>query len=589
MRDDVGTVSRKSLALLSLPIVTGNGRVRSVNLPHGQALGDLCGFNYKQSTINRFLSEMKYLGIADRLLHDLPIFWQECWGQDVSELAGPILCYYIDGNTKAVWSSKRIKQNKVTMLGRVMGCLEQVFIHDGLGHPIYFETYSGHGPVGEHILGMFEKIESTIMEVPGSKTTVCRAIVMDGANNSVSTLRAFAAQKKYHYITTLDENQWSELRIRNLGCPIRYEDRATLRDLNYELKDSKDPGYLIIVRAIKIIWDNGKQTVLLTSIPKQSVDAREIVWSYFQRWPAEELRFREKKASVSLNRVCGYGKRLVTNKRVQDELVKLTSKKMHLEKELQVPMADINELDKVLAALIPKERRLREQTTIKNGRRFIPRNVMKKFTEITAKIKSCEKSKGKIEKDYAKEFRSYRLTQKKWMNLQNKRDVYQLDVELDQIVTYYRISLAHLCAYFIQHFLGAQPISFVMLIHRIAHLQADIEVAEDERKVTLHKNKQDIGRVRLLLGDGHFTRRRWRFSIISGFKYSFRWFLSYSAAVWKAQYSSKSPLDVIDRIFNIASAQFSPQRAPVMSILSFIRWRHAPSMTPVAICIPALI
>lgn len=51
------------------------------------------------------------------------------------------------------------------MLGRIMGCLEQVFIHDGLGHPIYFETYSGHDPTGEHTLGLFEKIEDCCGQV----------------------------------------------------------------------------------------------------------------------------------------------------------------------------------------------------------------------------------------------------------------------------------------------------------------------------------------------------------------------------------------------------------------------------------------
>ena len=60
----------------------------------------------------------------------------------------PLLCYYIDGNTKALWAEERVKLHSVTMLGRVMGCLEQVFVYDGLGHPIYFETYSGHAPFG---------------------------------------------------------------------------------------------------------------------------------------------------------------------------------------------------------------------------------------------------------------------------------------------------------------------------------------------------------------------------------------------------------------------------------------------------------
>ena len=96
-----------------------------------------------------------------------------------------MLCYYIDGNTKAVWSSKRVKKNKVTMLGRVMGCLEHVFIHDCFGRPVYFETYSGHAPCGEYALELLEKVEEAIEEVPGSRASVRRVLVMDGASSSL--------------------------------------------------------------------------------------------------------------------------------------------------------------------------------------------------------------------------------------------------------------------------------------------------------------------------------------------------------------------------------------------------------------------
>ena len=141
IKDHYETITRKSLAILSLPLVTGNGQVRNVNLAQGQTLEHFCGFNYKQSSITKYLAELKYLGVSTQLLEDLPDFWRVCWGDIVSDsMIGPLLCYYIDGNTKALWSSNRVKKNKVTMLGRVMGCLEQVFIHDGLGHPIYFET-----------------------------------------------------------------------------------------------------------------------------------------------------------------------------------------------------------------------------------------------------------------------------------------------------------------------------------------------------------------------------------------------------------------------------------------------------------------
>jgi hypothetical protein len=101
MKDRSRTLFRKNLALLSLPVVTANGSVRDVNLALGQALGNLCGYNYKQATIIKFMSELKYLGVAENLLRDLPVFWKQCWGKDQS-VGAKIACYYVDGNSKAV-------------------------------------------------------------------------------------------------------------------------------------------------------------------------------------------------------------------------------------------------------------------------------------------------------------------------------------------------------------------------------------------------------------------------------------------------------------------------------------------------------
>jgi hypothetical protein len=499
MTDQTLTLSRKSLALLSLPVVSNNGSVRNVNVALGQSLGHLCGYNYKQATISKFLSELKYLGAADHLLHDLPVFWKECWGKELAANAEKLTCYYVDGNTKAVWSSKRIKQNKVTMLGRVMGCLEQVFIHDGFGHPIYFETHSGHGPVGEKILGLFEKIESAIMDAPGSRTQVCRAIVMDAASNSVSTLRAFAEQEKYHFITSLDDNQWSERKVRRRSYPMRYRyGPATLRDLDIELADSKQKGYVIVVRAIQINWDKGKQTVLLTGLPRSIVDASEVVRAYFRRWPSQELIFKGMKASVSLNRVCGYGKKLVENERIKERLEKLSSKKLKLEEELKEQLDEISEHDKVLAVLIKRERRLRQKTAIKNGKRAAPSSMKKELAELGTKINWREAAKKKVKKEKAKEFRAYHKTMQEWLRLQSKTTVYELDVELDQILTYYRACLAHLCAYFITHFLGAKKITYAMLFARINQLQAHVEITRHVRKVTLVNNEKDPAMMELL-------------------------------------------------------------------------------------------
>lgn len=94
-----------------------------------------------------------------------------------------------------------------------MGCLEQVFVHDSYGRPIYFETYSGHALLYEYVLSLFDKIEESLKQ-PDTIWHVNRALILDGSSNSVATLRAFAEQNKYHYITSLDNNQFHYRKIR---------------------------------------------------------------------------------------------------------------------------------------------------------------------------------------------------------------------------------------------------------------------------------------------------------------------------------------------------------------------------------------
>ena len=65
-RDNKKAIERKSLAILSLPVVTMNGSIRTVNAALGQALKHITGFDYKQSTLTKYLNELKYLGFSFR-------------------------------------------------------------------------------------------------------------------------------------------------------------------------------------------------------------------------------------------------------------------------------------------------------------------------------------------------------------------------------------------------------------------------------------------------------------------------------------------------------------------------------------------
>ena len=93
------------------------------------------------------------------------------------------------------------------MLGRVMNCLEQVFIHDGQGHPIFIQTFNGHADLGKNALRMMDTISEYLENTTTLKGQfgVNRILIMDAAGNGVKTLRELSgSDSNYYYITMLD-------------------------------------------------------------------------------------------------------------------------------------------------------------------------------------------------------------------------------------------------------------------------------------------------------------------------------------------------------------------------------------------------
>ncbi len=484
-------VQRKCLGILAFPLITLNGGTRSANAPLGNALEHFCGFNYQHHTLDKFLRELKYLGLAEDLLRDQVGFWQEHWRKlgESSEL--PFLCYYVDGNTKALWSQKRVKQNKVTMLGRVMGCLEQVFVHDAFGHPVYLETYAGKAPLGARILGLMEKIEEAL-EGPGPPLRVTRVIVMDAASNGVRTLRAFAEQDRYHYITALDDNQWDPRKVREQGRAKRYYyGEATLRDCRMELEDSREKGYLVEVRAIRIDWDHGKTTVLITSLPREMVGASLVVKAYFDRWPHEELQFRSMKSFACLNRVAGYGKKKLPDETVRAKQKELGARITEWRKKLAVPLEAMAGQEERLALSMEKQRRMHSRCPIVEGRRVVDEETQVRLTSLAREIARCRRQMKAMEGEWGKDLRRLRKYEKEWLRLQGKDFVYQIDVELDQIMGFFRISLVNLSCWFLRECLGKSSMSLARFLHMILLMPAEIELTKEVRRVKLQSNPKD--------------------------------------------------------------------------------------------------
>lgn len=488
-------ISRYNLALLCLPLVTNNGKSSRINRVKGNDLEFLCGYNYKDASVDKYLRELKYLKVSENLISETAKFWMKFW-QEKGDEKTIFVCYYIDGNTKALWSSERCYKGKVTMLGRVMNCLENVFIHDGKGHPLYFQTFQGHADLGKHALGMINRLTSHFGDL-SSQISIKRILVLDGAGNSVKTMRAFTErpdnendkEANEHFITILDKNQTKERRFKNLGKKHRYKyGKATLVDCQIELPDSSDSKYIFESRSVIVQWDNGRESVLVTDISRELLDASEITKKYFDRWPMQEKQFRDMKGPLNIHRIVGYGKKSEQYDKMIEKMKKLKNTIQKLKRKLRKPLIEINKVEKKLSSLYITERKLKEKSKIEDGKRILNEVDSEALKQCTHKINKYLRNQNEIKKNYKEDFIKLKINEKELKRIQFKDKVYRIDTELDQIMTCFKLSFANLCSFFLSECLKNKKYELLTLFESIFELKGEVEITKSERIIKLKRN-----------------------------------------------------------------------------------------------------
>ena len=481
------TISRYNLALLCLPLVTSNGKSSRVNRVKGNDLEFLCGYNYKDAALDKYLRDLKYLKVSESLIAETAKFWQNFWKEKYGE-ESVFVCYYIDGNTKALWSSQRCYKGKVTMLGRVMGCLENVFIHDGRGHPLYFQTFQGHADLGKHALGMISELTKHFDD---PQVSVRRILVIDGGGNSVKAMRAFQGSEE-NFITILDKNQVKERRFKHRHKPTRYRfGEAELIDCRIELRDSADKDYLFESRAVIVRWDNGRESVLVTDIPRELLDGSEVTKRYFDRWPMQEKRFRDAKGALNIHRIVGYGKRVENYDSMKEKHTKLRRSIARLRKKLRVPLSEIEEIEHKLKELYLKERTLREKSKVEQGSRLLSAADEKQLKEYEKEIARFLRSQKSVEKDYKEDFARLRKDTTEAERIRLKDKVYRIDTELDQLMTCFKLSFANLCSLLLSECMNNARYETLTLFESIFQLNGHSEFTETEKLIELERNPKE--------------------------------------------------------------------------------------------------
>jgi len=247
----------------------------------------------------------------------------------------------------------------------------------------------------------------------------------------------------------------------------------------------------VVVRAVRIDWDYGKRTVLITSLPKDVVGASLVVKTYFDRWPYEELQFRGMKSFACLNRVAGYGKKRLPDENVRRSQAELQERITSLRARLRVPLKAIADLEEHLATCIEKERRLHSEGEVVNGTRVLEQKTQVTLRSVSREIARCRRQIKVIESGSRKDLQRLRRHEKEWLRLQGKDFVYRIDVELDQIMAYFRVALVNLSSWFLSEFMEKRSMSLAKFFHTILLMPAGIELTKSVRRIKLTRNKKD--------------------------------------------------------------------------------------------------
>ncbi|MBF0207259.1 MAG: hypothetical protein HQK53_10265 [Oligoflexia bacterium] len=128
----------------------------------------------------------------------------------------------------------------------------------------------------------------------------------------------------------------------------------------------------------------------------------------------------------------------------------------------------------------------------KDGKRIGRLKKLNLLENIEDNLDKYQKEKVKLRQSHIKEISKYEKLKCKWKKVDKDIKTYTMDVELDQIMTYFRLILIHLYAYFLRQYLNEVEMDYEPFVERIIHLNGTVNENNETRRVTLVANGADL-------------------------------------------------------------------------------------------------
>ncbi len=497
------TIYRKNITLLLLPILTSHSRAIELNDTLGNELTYLAGYDYKGNTIDKYLREMKYLLWSSTMLDKIAQFWCHFWER---KTGSPIkqVCYYFDGYTKPLWSSYRVKQGKVTMMGRVMGCLEQVYVHSDRGHPIMFQTFSGNVYLPDAIKILHKQIDKILPE------RISRISIFDAGANSVDFYETFTGND--YYICILNNNQYKQdLSDITITDTIEVDGEVYI-DAEKQLKNSKTKQHYKARIVLYKKSGTDRYIAFVTNKPKDNLTTKPVVDTYYKHWPNQEHSFRDMNSGVHLSTNYGFGKTRAINLVVQNNKEKLeqkTNSKQDSIKELADTIIKLKTQQGQIVRQTKKQKQEIERQIRETEKQITSTEDKKKTKTLLKELKQFYKKKEEVQKTMMKNEMKTKITleklqpQKKRVEalykkqkaelerISKKEHIFENDVELDQLLSNYKIAFANLCGFVLNEYFPGSTLTLEKLIAKVFKRPGRMITKGSKREIMIYLNKKD--------------------------------------------------------------------------------------------------
>jgi hypothetical protein len=496
---------RKVVSLTMLPAVTDSPHWSALRHWQGDHVGVLAGHAYQPATLEKFAGELKLGGLGEEALESVAAFWADPAKIGPEPVEGAVVLY-ADATTKPIWTHDFSRCAKVSSLGgRVMPATSTLALHAGCGTPLLYHSYSGQVSLPGQIQGLLRRWE----ELAG-EGTARRMIVMDREAHAVWLFKAL--DPRWLYIVPLRTSVTGPTaRFEELGEWAPYgESGDRTREGYLWLNDSRKGEKALRVRVVgRKRHRTGKVAWYATNTAQDQFGASAVIDLYFKRWPAQEHVFRDGSGRVGLNVHHGFGRRQVGNVAVLDRMEQLEGQiRKHEAAQAQAlsRAAEVAEQHQDHAAAVAAvEARLDEiqqgtdEAVAAKGtetRHFRNDYQTSRVFQTHLPAMRAKAAELTAEHDHLADLAASanQATQTAKAELERRAAqtrIFTIDVELDQIMTAFKLTFMNLAIYFMAHYLGGKKVQLDTLIRAVLTLPGERVRTSTTETIRIYRQARD--------------------------------------------------------------------------------------------------